>query len=706
MNRYKDAFDLGSASVSRKTAVAGEYVSLKYIYKAGHPIDDSGCIKIAFRFAGDFGVPQFAEKKAPNYCSIRTTGDCRIDPRWDPKGNTRPWGRSLYLKVTAGYLDSNDTVTVLFGDKSHGSPGLKMQTFCEQTFELKTLVDPIATYQFKELPVSPCIRIKAGEPARAVCIAPSQVEAGKKFSYALKLEDRWGNPVAKPRRLTHAGFASPGVHTVTAADEKTKLSATSNPIHAFSAKDKPRRRWWADFHGQSEETIGTNTITDYFTFARDYALLDIGGHQGNDFQISDEFWDEINAVTKEFNKPDSFVTFPGYEWSGNTPLGGDRNVYFTREGGAISRSCVELVPGNISTYASSNTADALFARLKSQKGPRAFVFAHVGGRYANLDMHDPDCEVAVEVHSAWGTFEWLVQDAVDKGYRVGICANSDGHKGRPGASYPGAAKFGSYGGLTCVLAEKLNRQSVADALFHRHFYATTGARMLVDLEVVSPSGKRAEMGDVINVEKKGAVLDVEVTGTGPIERVDVFNGSKILKTFTPYSPSDLGKRYKLVWSGAEVRGRARIARWDGGLTVEGNTITSFEPVNFWNPDEQPQAKGKKRIEWRSITTGGACGVILSLSKPQTGTIKFETLQKKLTCRLETLGEKPRTWRCGGLEKKVELRRLPDSSVTRELSFSLPLSRLHAGDNPIFVRVTQIDGHLAWTSPVYAVVKND
>ena len=72
------------------------------------------------------------------------------------------------------------------------------------------------------------------------------------------------------------------------------------------------------------------------------------------------------------------------------------------------------------------------------------VVAHVGGRYADIKYaHDGALETAVEVHSAWGTFEWLVRDAFEKGFRVGIVANSDGHKGRPGACYPGASFFGS-----------------------------------------------------------------------------------------------------------------------------------------------------------------------------------------------------------------------------------------------------------------------
>ena len=58
------------------------------------------------------------------------------------------------------------------------------------------------------------------------------------------------------------------------------------------------------------------------------------------------------------------------------------------------------------------------------------------------------------MHSDRGTFDWLLEDAFLVGGRVGIAANSDGHKGRQGASHAGASLFGAYGGLTCYLAGK------------------------------------------------------------------------------------------------------------------------------------------------------------------------------------------------------------------------------------------------------------
>ncbi len=694
--------NIGFAKINKKNAIAGSYDSVQYTFHTLHPVDDTGCIKIAFRFAGDFGIPQFKDPKAENYCSISTTADCRIEPRWDVKGNTRPWGRTLYLKVMGGYLDRGDTVTVVFGDRTGGSPGWQIQTFCEKTFEFKTYVDPIATYQFKELPRSPELKIIPGKPVRAICIAPSQVHVNCRFKYYIKLEDRWGNPVQKPKAYTHRSFKEAGViKSINITDKQTGLSAAGNPIRVIDPADTSRHYYWADFHGQSEETIGSNTIDDYYTFARDYALLDISAHQGNDFQITDEFWKKINHIARSYYQAGKFVTFPGYEWSGNTPLGGDRNIYFAGENGRISRSGGDLLPGNRTKFKHAPTATELFRNLSAQK-VKAFAFAHVGGRYANLKMHDENIEVAVEVHSAWGTFEWLVNDALTCGYRLGICANSDGHKGRPGASYPGRSKFGSLGGLTCVLAKKLDRKSILDAMMRRHFYATTGNRCLIDLEVRSSSGETGFMGDVICEPEDHARLKARIAGTAPVERVDVFNGTKKIKTLRPYSKADLGRRVKIMWSGAEVKGRARGVVWDGSLKISRNRILKISPLNFWNPEGLPCLSPGNRVVWKSVTTGGGSGMILTLEKPQSGVIEITTVQKRLKCRMKSLGLSPRRWKCGGIEKQLEIMRLPDEREDNQFSFSMPLKSLGGGDNPIYIRVRQEDGHAAWTSPVYLV----
>ena len=55
---------------------------------------------------------------------------------------------------------------------------------------------------------------------------------------------------------------------------------------------------------------------------------------------------------------------------------------------------------------------------------------------------------------------------------------------------------------------------------------------------------------------------------------------------------------------------------------------------------------------------------------------------------------------GGLERMVKFYRLPDAPDVTRITHSLEVPLLDAGDTPIFVRVTQVDGHKAWSSPVY------
>jgi hypothetical protein len=699
----KQHLDLGVATIDRPAPiVAGSWVTLTYTYTVGHPIDDSGALRIVFRSVGDFGTPQFTDSTAPNYVRVHTDGDCTLTPRWDPRGNPRPWWLTLQIDVQGGYLDRGQQIVVVFGDRSGGSPGWRAQTFCERTFEFKTLVDPIATCLFKELPHSPTIEIVPGPPARAVCVAPSQAIVDQLFTYWLKLEDRWGNPIARPRELVHPGLSTVGVHTVRAGDAETSLSAESNPI-AVVAQPPSHGCYWADLHGQSEETVGTNLIDDYLSFARDMALIDVVGHQGNDMQIGDDLWRSFNEATARAYQPGRFVTLPGYEWSGNTPLGGDRNVYYEAEGGPLVHSSADLLPDQETRYPIAYTADELFAILRQQEDPKALVIAHVGGRYADMAMHDDDVEVAVEVHSAWGTFEWLLEDALERGYRVGVVANSDGHKGRPGASYPGASTFGSLGGLTAVLAGALDRQSVAAALRARRCYATTGHRPLLDVTLALPNGSTAMMGEVVPWNGGIPELKVHVVGTGPLQAVWLRNGLRTLSVWRPPVDDGYGaKRIKITWGGAERRGRARLAVWDGSLSVEDNAIIAVQPINAWNPErpiEQPQSD---LLTWRSITTGGACGAIITLAEPDVGALHVQTRQGALRCAIADLSDEPLAVELGGVGKRIEVARLPNNGGPRAATLALPLIALQAGDNPLYVRVDQEDGHMAWSSPIYLV----
>ena len=368
--------------------------------------------------------------------------------------------------------------------------------------------------------------------------------------------------------------------------------------------------------------------------------------------------------------------------------------------------------------ADAHDAHALFAALA---GKDCVVVAHVGGRYADIKLaHDGRLETAVEVHSAWGTFEWLLQDAFEAGYRVGVVANSDGHKGRPGACYPGASFFGSYGGLTCFLAERLDRDAIFEAMRRRHHYATTGNRALLDVQVAldsdgelflrdpalgpaqSEPARELAMGDIARTQQSHVDLAIEVVGSAPIERIDIWDGLDHLETIRPYAPSDLGTRIRLVYEGAEYRGRARTTVWDGHLEITGNHILRAAQINNWNLDRGIQRQTASMLEWKAVTTGNYGAIDLWLEVADRGEIDFSTKPVSGRASLSSIDAEPIVFEAGGLERAIRLQRLPERMHERHLSVKRRIALRANGDTRLWVRVQQEDGHRMWSSPIYLI----
>jgi len=734
---------MGTAVISPTGAFeAGSFQSFTLVYTAGYfGIDDTGSIKIVHRFASDMGRPQWNNPQAANYTTVEASNGAVLDVVYDPKLNIRPWDKTLLIRVTRGFLREGDTITVRFGDRRQGSPGMRVQTFVEPTFEFRVLVDAIATCDYVELPVQPTIAIVAGPPVAWKAVLPTLRRCGEHFRLGFKGEDKWGNPsdqvesvfslkanqrvnglpeTITMRRSEHAksieglSVGEPGDLLIEVLDRDGRPLCVSNPLRV--ATEAPLRSYWCDLHGQSEETIGTNSARELIEFARDRAFLDGMSHQGNDFQITTPFWNELNDLTREYNRDGSFVIFPGYEWSGNTGLGGDRNVLFMHEGEQIHRSSHALVHDHGDLASDANSAEQLFAVLKDKD---CVVFAHIGGRYADIRMaHDARIERSVEVHSDWGTFEWLLHDALDQGYRVGILANSDGHKGRHGASHPGASLFGAYGGLSCLFATELTRAGLSDALRRRHHYATTGCRLLLDVRAAfdgaavlfaddpqlgpttSARTRTAMMGDILRCEDETVTLTIDAVASAAIERLEIRNGLDVLETWRPYDKTALGRRIRVIWEGSEYRGRGRQTIWDGGCTLRGNQIERIAPINLWNLDKKLSQTGPTALTWEALTTGGFGGFDAWLTEVRSGSICIDTALVKCEIDIADIGLDDLVFDAGGIGRRIRVFRLPDESPHRRLRLSRRIPLRKAGDNAVYVCLTQENGHLAWSSPIY------
>ena len=112
------------------------------------------------------------------------------------------------------------------------------------------------------------------------------------------------------------------------------------------------------------------------------------------------------------------MTFLGYEWSGLTSAGGDRNIYYLGDDGPLHRCSHWLVSDASDVDSDCYPVTELYRRLRGRKD--VLIVPHVGGRYSDLRFHDPALEPLVEIYSSWGEFEWLLEQAFEQGCRVGI----------------------------------------------------------------------------------------------------------------------------------------------------------------------------------------------------------------------------------------------------------------------------------------------
>lgn len=730
--------DYGSASLHPTHPVqVRSFQTLTVTYVVGKfGLDDTGAIRIALRWVTDSGPLQTSDPAAQNFVTAVASNGVPLTVFVEPYGY-RPW-EGLRVTVNGGYMCEGDTITVALGDTSGGSPGLSMQTIAEAAFELKVSVDACATGQFAPLDDALCLPVVAGPLHRWSVVAPTLRRPGESFFVGIRVEDVWGNPAVpgdmtlqlvaegvisglpeimtfdegdQARELPGLSFAAEGVTRIRLMDGDREL-AISNPI---TIRDCAHAAYWGDLHGQSGETVGIGTIDAYLEFARDLAFVDITGHQGNDFQITNAFWQRINDLTTEMNQDGRFVVFPGYEWSGNTPVGGDHNVFFRHPDRQIVRSSHAMLADRSDLDTDANTLDALFEALRDED---CVLWSHVGGRPADVSFaHDPALKTAVEVHSNWGTFEWILTDSLVLGHRVGVVSNSDGHKGRPGAGPPGATEFGAYGGLTCFLAPELTRDVLFECMRRRHHYGTTGSRIALDVTarfdrpaLVYPRDPRhfdvepvetltAMMGDIVRVGDQQIVLDVGVNAPAAIERVDILNGSELVQTFRNYTKDDFGTRVRVYWQGAEYRGRGRNTHWQGSITASGGRIISMTPVNHWNHERLLELQDDARVVFDAVTSGNFAGVDLTLSSAD-AELLIDTNLVTGTVHLADIGLEDVVLDAGGLERQIRVRRLPDELPDLSMTASLPLVLPPGKDHAIWVRVTTLDGHQAWSSPIY------
>jgi len=698
-----------------RDVVAGSYNTWKITFTIGSlGMDDVSQFKLASNMTSDWGTPQFDHPREPNYATVDTSGEARVEARFDDDGHERPWKHTVTVDVFDGALNPGETVALTLGDTTGGSMGHRAQTYPEDDFRLIPLVDPFGTGEFIQLHDELAFDIVPGRATELEAVGPSTADVGEEVCVSVRAEDYWGNVATEytgslaiesdGERLDFldnvnvvngighmtGSVHKTGPHRLRIVDEDREMVAVTNPV--VVGTDPERRLFWGDIHGQSEETVGTGDVKEYFAFARDHAFLDFASHAGNDFQITDEFWEVIKRTIRDFHDPGQFTTFLCYEWSANTVNGGDHNVYFRDMDidEEIHRSSNWQIADGLGKYQGTYPVEELYDHYGGRDD--VLIIPHQGGRPATLDVLDPDLSPFVEIVSAWGVFEWFGDEALERGYHVGFVGGSDDHTGRPGLGYPtNQPSFNIKGGLMAARADDLTRESLWEAFTERRCYATTGARIHLDVDI-----EGNEMGSSV-AGGEDVSITATVNGTAPIERIDLFRNGERIAFRLPGRDEGAGTEWiELVWQGERSRDRHKVVSWDGGVSLTRGRIEAVEEIGFDHPEQGVEDVTDTAVEWTSATSGNYQGIRLNVDDPAGVTLSFNTPPLSTSFSLEALTDDETVQSNANGQRLVARRVSRSTQMDAIVSFS---DKEPTEGDTYYVRARQIDGEMAWCSPV-------
>ena len=303
-----------------------------------------------------------------------------------------------------------------------------------------------------------------------------------------------------------------------------------------------------DLHRHTDISLDGNndgSLLDAYRYARDAAALDFVGVADHTDAVEEFYsWWRSHKVADMFQIKDAFVSFYGYERSVEYP-NGHRNVFFIRRGEKIT-------PISNGERQGWEGAERLFWHLRRRNG---FSIPHTTGRTSGTDWrdHDPQVENLVELFQGMrDTYEYpgsprprrlwtrfpdpdqpvprassseaspsfrrpgFVWQALEKGHKLGFIASSD--------------HISCHISYACLLAEKLDPESLLEAVRARRAYAATD-NLILDIKALSSDGEHL-IGEIF-ASKSPIRIKARVIGTDTIRQIDVIKDGQFVKTLEP-----------------------------------------------------------------------------------------------------------------------------------------------------------------------------
>jgi hypothetical protein len=715
--------------------VVESWQELKIRYTVGSmPLEPGATILVNRHFNSDAASWQREDPAGDNYLSITASNpDTHFELTQVPwsgmhGGFRGPQPQTAY-KVEGNALRTGDTIAIAYGDRSGGSRGYRVQSFSNDAVQLPIHIQFKADGVFFSVPIATYEVV--GREADAVHgFVPSIVRPGEPFDVRIRAEDAYRNratghiPTLEVTLNGEHHITLPagddaiqflrgvmledlGTYRFAFASSDGRIAGISGPV--WVREDPDWRIYWGETHGHSGFAEGQGTPSGYLRFGRDDACLDFLTLSEHDIWMDNHEWNVLNAVSKQFTEQEKFIAFPGYEWTSARARGGHHNVFFRGYG-------LERVPVQEAHYLTD-----LYLGLHTKHRPEDVLIiphAHQAGDWRKNDVY---LERLVEIMSMHGTFEWFGRKYLETGSQVGFVGASDDHLGHPGYS-AGIAR--QQGGLAAVFSDSLTNGAVFAALRERQAYATSGDRIILHATL---NGQ--DMGTRQDYSERRTIQGT-VKGTSPIAAVDIIKNGEVIKSWDclTVSRGDTGFLQLGFESNSEIfatRDNPRgYRRWRGSLEVRGAELRNVATPGFQDARTERaerDASNPNKVLFATATRGRLNNLVLELEGAGDDAsirILLEEGQESgaAPVRIRPAARIPSadlTFRLGDAETGRLVHKFQVGRYTDELSLtfinpSAPYDRDFSftdttepgyGDY-YYVRVRQLNGGLAWSSPFW------
>lgn len=523
------------------------------------------------------------------------------------------------------------------------------------------------------------------------------------------------------RKMTRRQFVGTSVATGTlAALPKSALA---------QGKEAPQgyQLFWGDLHNHNAVGYGKGSLErsidlarghlDFFAFTGHASWHDMPKMPGDrhlhwvkGFEAHDKHWPKTRQLLRDATAKD-FVAFLGYEW--HSSAFGDYCLIFSEDQPEL------FLPDHVEKLLD-------FARGKNALAIPHHVGYKLGWRGANFKHFRPEVSPVVEVFSEHGCTESdrapfamlrhsnggrstanTIQYQLANGLRFGFVASSDNHRGYPGA----------YGeGVLGVWAKDLTPESLFEAIRARRTYASTGERITLDVRLNDrPMG--SELPAVADRQ-----IDVRVEGQDSIAMIELVRNGKVIERFFPEDqlegpvklPGRAKCRIQYGWGPWAALNLGRVCPWDMTVRLEGGKILRalgcYQSAPFGETFRDKLRLFDGEVKLESPTTRDQCfaedptkSLILELEgKPDAHlSVHLEkpakmTVQARLS---ELITENVVTFTGVFTSESFIIHRLV-SPVEYTANIRWQDRRRGKGADWYYVRVTQHNGHMAWSTPIW------